>query len=76
MGSLNIIQFNNGKGAGAFYILGPRWKDNGLIPINNRLIKGNPRYYYLILTLSTQSFAVINKTSLFSLKAQFEVCLL
>jgi Fic family protein len=31
LGSLNIIQFNNGKGAGAFYILGPRWKDNGLI---------------------------------------------
>ncbi len=31
LGSLNIIQFNSGKGAGAFHILGSRWKDNGLI---------------------------------------------
>jgi hypothetical protein len=31
LGSLNIIQSNGGKGAGAFHILGSRWEDNGLI---------------------------------------------
>lgn len=28
---LHIIQFNKGKGAGAFYMLASRWNDNGLI---------------------------------------------
>ncbi len=28
---LNIIESNNGKGAGAFYLLGSKWKDNRLI---------------------------------------------
>ena len=30
LAGLDIIQSNNGRGAGAFYILGSRWKDNGL----------------------------------------------
>lgn len=31
LSGLNIIQSNNVKGAGAFYKLGSKWKDNGLI---------------------------------------------